>query len=510
VLPVLPLVLSGSATGGRRRPFGIAVGLAITFTFTTLALAYVIDLLGLPDGLVRTLAIVVLIGFGLTLMVPPAAARFEAWLSQFTPQRKVDGFGSGVLLGGALGFLYAPCAGPILAAVLTVQASQELTAQRLTVGIAYGLGTAVGVLAISLVGRRLVPSAGRFQIAMGVVMVATAGLMLANVDTRFRTEIADKLPSFLVNPTGKIEEAAAKPHADLEELGTAPDFTGTQRWFNSEPLTIEGLRGKVVLVDFWTYTCINCLRTLPKVREWDARYRDAGLQVVGVHTPEFDFEKIASNVERAVKVNKIRYPVVQDNDFAVWNAYSNQYWPAKYLIDAEGRVRYAHFGEGDYDETEKAIKDLLEEAGRTGAPAAVPAAEAETADPSVSTPETYLGAERAQGFVVAPSVGSGNYGPVPDDLEQDFFSLGGRWDIGKESATAGAGASVSVRFGARRVFLVMGGDGDVEVLVDGNAVKTVRVRRQQLYRLVELPKAESHLLTLRFDRGVSAFAFTFG
>ncbi|MEA2664155.1 MAG: hypothetical protein QOI11_1099, partial [Candidatus Eremiobacteraeota bacterium] len=173
VLPVLPIVLSGSATGGRRRPVGIAIGLAITFTFTTLALAYVIDLLGLPDGIVRTVAIVVLIVFGATLLVPPLAARVEGWLSRFTPQRRAgqrEGFGSGVLLGGALGLVYAPCAGPILAAVLTVQASQALTAQRLTVGIAYGIGTAAGVLAISLLGRRLVPSAGRFQMAMGAVM----------------------------------------------------------------------------------------------------------------------------------------------------------------------------------------------------------------------------------------------------------------------------------------------------------------------------------------------------
>jgi len=523
VLPVLPIVLSGSATGGRRRPIGIAIGLALTFTFTTLALAYVIDLLGLPDTFLRTFAIVVLLGFGVMMLVPPAAARVEAWLSRFTPQRRLDGtrdgFGSGLVLGGALGLLYAPCAGPILAAVLTVQAAQELTAERLTIGLAYGIGTAAGVLAIALIGRRLIPRAGRFQAAMGVVMIVMAGLMLGNVDTRFRTIVADSLPGFLINPTGGLEEAVAKKKAptryakevSLETYGPAPDFLGTQKWFNSAPLQIEKLRGRVVLIDFWTYTCINCIRTFPKLREWDAKYRDAGLSIVGVHTPEFAFEKDADNVERAVRVNKLRYPVVQDNDFAVWNAYSNQYWPAKYLIDAKGQVRYAHFGEGDYDETEKAIRTLLAEAGAAKGPAPVAEAEPETADPSVTTRETYLGFRRAEGFVSGPlEAGKRDFGELPEELEQDAFALGGRWDVGDESATTGRGASLRVRFGARKVFLVMGGRGNVRVTLDGRRFKTVRVRDQDIYTLASLPRAGSHLLTLRFDPGITGFAFTFG
>jgi thiol-disulfide isomerase/thioredoxin len=329
--------------------------------------------------------------------------------------------------------------------------------------------------------------------------------------------IADSLPSFLINPTGGLEAKAATPSSryrhetTLQDYGPAPDFTGTQRWFNSPPLTIAGLRGKVVLVDFWTYTCINCLRTLPEVRMLDAKYRDAGLRVVGVHTPEFGFEKVASNVERAVRVNKLTYPVVQDNEYAVWNGYSNQYWPAKYLVDAKGHVRFAHFGEGGEAEIEAAIRTLLAEAGAKAAPRPVAAADVLAADPSTSTPETYLGSARAKGFVQDPiRPGVRDFGALPRDIPQDGFAYGGTWTVEKESASAGPGASLAVRFGARRVYLVMSGHGDVGVTLDGKAQPAIRVRRQQLYTLVDLPEARSGLLTLRFPPGVSGFAFTFG
>ena len=260
-------------------------------------------------------------------------------------------------------------------------------------------------------------------------MIATAGLMAADLDVRFQTALADHFPSFLVNPTSAIEESGAVERrladlrgeskfpeqvpgganrasleneglrSNLPVLGKAPEFTDNQRWFNTggRALTLSGLRGRVVLIDFWTYTCINCIRTLPVLRAWHQRYRDRGLSIVGVHTPEFDFEKDAGNVERAVRQNELRYAVAQDNEFGTWNAWGNQYWPAKYLIDSRGRVRYAHFGEGSYGETEAAIRSLLQEAGakRLGSQVRV---RAETAARSVSTPETYLGSERARGL----------------------------------------------------------------------------------------------------------------
>src|SRR4051794_5504001 len=405
VLPVLPIALSAGATGGRRRPLGIVVGLAASFTFATVALVYVISALGLPDDLLRNIAIVVLIVFGVILMVPPLGARVEAWLSRFAGRAGVrsggDGFWSGTAVGASLGLVYAPCAGPILAGVITVSASQTFTSGRLAVALSYGLGSALVLSLLMLGGRRVVAPLARrgngLQVAMGAVMVVVALAMAGNYDVRFQNRIASDLPAFLVNPTEGLEDtasartaleavrgeaahgvgaaAASAPtpsigsngEADLPVLGTAPEFVDTQDWLNTpggRPLTLHSLRGRVVLVDFWTYSCINCLRTLPYLTAWDRTYRKDGLTIVGVHSPEFPFEKDAGNVEEAIERNGIHYPVAQDNDLATWSAYGNQYWPAEYFIDAQGRVRYAHFGEGEYDKKEKIIRELLAEAGR--------------------------------------------------------------------------------------------------------------------------------------------------
>jgi cytochrome c biogenesis protein CcdA/thiol-disulfide isomerase/thioredoxin len=530
VLPVLPLVLSSGASGGRRRPLGVAVGLAASFAFATLALAYVIAALGLPDDLLRTVAIVVLLGFGLSLVIPPVAARLETWISRLVPARTADtqgeGFGAGVVLGASLGLLYVPCAGPILAAVLTVSASQALSAQRLVTGLAYALGTAVGVFLLSIAGRRLLgrlrSNAGRFQQAMGVVMVAFAVLTLTGADNSFRTEIANALPSWLVTPTESLEKSHAATKAlghkvqksGLQDAGPAPELHGTQKWFNSRPLTLKSLRGRVVLIDFWTYTCINCIRTQPHLKAWDERYRDDGLTIIGVHSPEFAFEKDAGNVERAVREDGLKYPVVQDNDLAVWSSFGNQYWPAEYLIDARGHVRYASFGEGDYHATEEAIRALLREAGRPATPAATATVHAQTPSAGMSTPETYVGAARSQGFVQAPiRPGARDFHALPTQLPQDRFAFGGIWDVHAEDAVAGVGARIGVHFGARRVFLVLGSPGrarHVEVRLAGEPPRTITVDHQGIYTLVDLPDVQSRQLELRFEPGVHAYAFTFG
>ncbi|MGE0067843.1 MAG: cytochrome c biogenesis protein/redoxin, partial [Solirubrobacterales bacterium] len=331
VLPVLPIALSAGATGGRRRPLGIVAGLAVSFTFATVALVYVISALGLPNDFLRKLAIVVLLGFGITLMIPPLAARLEAWMSQFASragvaQGKGEGFWSGTAVGASLGLVYAPCAGPILAGVITVSASQSFSAGRLAVALAYGVGSAVVLYFLMLGGRKVVAPLARrgvgLQIAMGAVMVVVALAMLRNYDIRFQNTIASDLPAFLVNPTESLEDTASAQNAltdlrggghggigsevsgdapeqtatgalDLPVLGKAPEFVGNQRWFNTpgdRPLTLKGLRGRVVLVDFWTYSCINCIRTFPYLKAWDRRYRKDGLTIVGVHTPEFPFE----------------------------------------------------------------------------------------------------------------------------------------------------------------------------------------------------------------------------
>jgi cytochrome c biogenesis protein CcdA/thiol-disulfide isomerase/thioredoxin len=572
VLPVLPIALSAGATGGRRRPLGIVVGLAVSFTFATVALVYVISALGLPDDLLRKLAIAILLAFGVTLMIPPLAAPVEAWLSRFAGRAglvggKGDGFWSGTAVGASLGLVYAPCAGPILAGVITVSASQPFTAGRLAVALSYGLGSAVVLYFLMLGGRRLTAPLARrgigLQVTMGAVMVVVALAMAGNYDVKFQNKIASSLPSFLVNPTEGLEDTAAAKtaladvrgepahgvgaratsaaaavrdsaergtapgakHSGLPVLGPAPEFVGNQRWFNTpgdRPLNLRSLRGRVVLVDFWTYTCVNCLRTLPYLTAWDRTYRKDGLTIVGVHSPEFPFEKDAGNVEEAIERNGIHYPVVQDNELATWSAYGNQYWPSEYFIDARGRVRFAHYGEGEYGEKEQIIRQLLKEAGHSvtkrdsGAHGIEPSA-------GVTTPETYLGAARAERFVNPMlSPGSHDFGSAPSPGPNEFVYRG-RWRIALESATA-EGGSLDLSFGARRVYLVLGSPGQtrsVRVLLDGKPIPaglagadvhggTVDVTAQRLYSLVDLSSVGHHLLTLEPEAGVMGYAFTFG
>jgi cytochrome c biogenesis protein CcdA/thiol-disulfide isomerase/thioredoxin len=516
VLPVLPALLSATGTGGRRRPMGVVAGLTLTFFITIIGFATVVDGVGLADGTTRSLAIVVLAGFGLALLL-----RVEmplAVLTRLGPRTRGDGFLSGLAVGGALGFVYAPCAGPILAGVISVSASQGATAETVVVGAAYALGSGLTLLGLALGGRRVMGArAAMLQRAMGAVMVLTALAMTLDLDTRFQTALANDFPSFVTNPTRALEKsgaverglrdlrgksrfdaAGAKPAArrgtasGLPRLGAAPELAGTGRWFNSPPLTLRGLRGKVVLIDFWTYTCINCIRTLPFEKRLDERYRRAGLVIIGVHTPEFSFEKNAGNVAASIRQNQLRYPVVQDNDYETWNAFGNQFWPAKYLIDATGEVRYTHFGEGDYDKTENAVRGLLREAGAArlaragGPPIAVPTGRL--------TPETYLGSARAE--------------------HPSRFTLTGDWDVSEESATSGRGAHIDGDVTARDVYLVLGSRGDaprrVRVYVDGRLHRTVTVRRQRLYTLVQLPAIRDFHLRLDVGAGISGYAFTFG
>jgi cytochrome c biogenesis protein CcdA/thiol-disulfide isomerase/thioredoxin len=557
VLPVLPAVLSAGVTGGRRRPLGVALGLAISFTFATVALVYVIDALGLPNDLTRDIAIVTLLVFGVLLCVRPVADRLEARISRLVPKPggiRGDGFGSGLLLGASLGLVYAPCAGPILAGVITVSAAQSFTVGKLAVALAYSLGSSIVLYALMLGGRRITdrlgPVRGRVQLVMGAVMIAVAGVMIADLDIRFEGAIARHLPQALVDPTSRIESSSAIS-GDIAALRTgggvsheggtaqaaagerlpvyfdAPDFVGTQEWFNTPgggPLSIGALRGHVVLVDFWTYTCINCIRTLPYLEAWYRKYHRDGFDIVGVHTPEFPFEREAANVQRAVGDFGVTYPVAQDNDAATWNAYHNQYWPADYLIDARGRVRLVHFGEGAYGETESAIRSLLAEAGngRLGGRAQ---ARVQRPDAS-STPESYLGAARAERFASGPILpGAQQFDEIPASrLAEDQLAYGGGWTIARDSATAGTGASLELRFSAQRVFLVLGspdGPSRMRVLLDGRPIPNslagddvhngvATVSGQRLYRLVDLPHAESHVLTLEPRSGVQGYAFTFG
>ena len=557
VLPVLPAVLSAGVTGGRRRPLGIVTGLVISFTFAIVALVYVIAALGLPNDLVRWIAIAVLAIFGVTLVVPALSDRIEAWISRVVPgprNRRGDGFGAGFLVGLSLGLVYAPCAGPILAGVITVSAAQDFSTGRLAVAFAYAIGSGAVLYALMLGGRkltdRLAPIRSQVQFAMGAVMICVATLMAFSLDTRFQTAIASDLPSFLVNPTNDLEKNSAAesqlatlhsgpaPVVSSEELdklnqtvnlpnyGPAPEFTNPGMWFNTggDAPSMASLRGRVVLIDFWTYTCINCIRTLPRVESLYQQYEKDGLTVVGVHTPEFPFEHDSGNVGQAISDNHLTYPVVQDNDYGTWDAWGNNAWPAEYLVDARGDVRYGHLGEGGEEETEQAIRSLLREAGRDNLGGAAPG-HAIPVPQGQQTPETYLGSARAAGFANGRiASGRQDFGLQKLDLAPNQFAYGGSWAISPESATAGARATLAVDFRAQHVYLVLGspsGPRRLQVELDGEPISatdagadvrkgTATVSSQRLYRLVDLPASGVHRLTLHFAPGISGYAFTFG
>src|SRR5579864_3513 len=495
ILPVLPALLSASATGGRRRPLGIVLGLAVTFTIAIVALAQLVKGVGLASSAARDLAIAALLVFGIAMLFPALGARIQAPLSRlarFGPRTRGTGFWSGLALGGPLGFFCAPSAGPFLAAVTAVSAPSGPPARTVAVAISYAVGLAAVMLLYGLGGRVVVGRIRGFargllvERGLGVVLIATAVLMAANLDVRFEEALARdaSLPAFLVDPTRALENSSAvqnrlaslrpasrfavrqqeaanvpMPTAAgvsipgvstpaLPDLGAAPEFTDTQRWFNTpggSPLTLAGLRGHVVLVDFWTYTCINCIRTLPFLKGLYATYHPYGLEIVGVETPEFTFEQEASNVQQAIHSDGIRYPVVQDNQYGTWNAYGNQYWPAEYLIDAQGQVRHAQFGEGDYKQSEAAVRELLYEAGVRALPAPM-SAHAIMPSAGLATPETYLDDQRSQGFVQPLHGGVHSY-TAPTSLGVNQFALGGSWDVTDQSSTPQAsGATIRARF----------------------------------------------------------------
>jgi cytochrome c biogenesis protein CcdA/thiol-disulfide isomerase/thioredoxin len=575
VLPVLPALLSASAAGGRRRPLGIVLGLAITFTIAIVALAQLVEGVGLAAGAARTLAIVVLALFGVVLLVPELAERIQAPLSRlarFGPKTRGDGFWSGLGVGAALGFVCAPCAGPILAAVTSVSASSGASAKIVAVALAYAAGLSAVLLLYALGGRAVMDRVRRrvrgpvVERTLGVVLLVTAVIMATNLDVRFEEALAkdSSLPAFLVDPTRALENSGAVQHRlaslrppsgfaerqskqasvtpvpervgvaipgvatpALPKLGAAPPFTDNQRWFNTpgnQPLTLAGLHGHVVLVDFWTYTCINCIRTLPFLKGLYATYHRYGLQVVGVETPEFTFEQEASNVQQAIDSDGLHYPVVQDNRYGTWDAYQNQYWPAEYLIDSTGQVRHTQFGEGDYKQDEAAVRELLYEAGARDLPPPM-TAHAIMPSANLETPETYLNPQRAQGFSQTLRAGVHSYAGVSSPIINEF-GLRGTWNVTAESATpVSAGATITGRFQAARVYLVLTSAGNVPrtatVLLDGRPISAadsgadvhggrVTVVGQRLYALVSLPTDEAHTVTIDIPPGVSAYDFTFG
>ena len=523
VLPVLPIVLAGGATG--RRPLAIVAGIVLSFTVFTLFAAWLLDRLGLPQDVLRNVAIALLLIVALSLLVPQVGELLARPLQVFTRRGSGD-LGGGFLLGLSLGLVFVPCAGPVLAAVTVIGARQEVGLDGLLLTLAYATGAALPMLAIAFAGQRaaraLRTHAEAVRRVSGVLVGAAALAIALGVDRELQTAIPGYTESLqerferseaaqreLRELTGARAPAAEQGgEGKLEDYGAAPEFRGLVGWLNSQPLTLEGLRGRVVLIDFWTYSCINCLRTLPYIRAWDDRYRGAGLTIVGVHTPEFAFERKAANVRENAADLGVRYPIALDNDYGTWQAWHNQYWPAKYLIDSRGHVRYYHFGEGSYDETENAIRGLLLESGRSLPP---PVRARDASPRGLVTPETYLGHARLGSNGGEPVEKDAAYAyTFPRGLLDNEVAFGGVWTVEGERAVAGLSAGVRLDYRASDVHLVLTGKGSIEVLVDGKPERTVRVDGDRLYTLVDRAAVGDHLLELRFTPGLAAYAFTFG
>jgi cytochrome c biogenesis protein CcdA/thiol-disulfide isomerase/thioredoxin len=555
ILPVLPALLVVSDGQGRRRVAGVVTGVVVSFCVAILALTAIVDALGLPADVLRFVAAGLLLALALVLLVPALDERFQRAAQvvvRVAPgQHGGNGFWPGLAAGSTLGLVWAPCAGPILAGITSSIATEGIGRDAVVATIAYGLGMAIPLTAVAFGGRalatrlrRATANGRRVNVAMGVVLLATGLLFLTGFDTTLNRSIADHLPltstpiasierrgfdssdaSRTVDSCADAEAIAADPQrvaadgypetGQLCDLGPAPSLEDLGPWLNTpdgEPLTADDLRGKVVLVDFWTYSCINCIRTLPYVRGWHERYGDDGLVVVGVHTPEFAFEHDEGNVREALGDLHVDWPVALDDDYATWNRFSNRYWPAKYLIDRDGRLRYAHYGEGEYDRTEQLVRDLLDvdpqerHASSDGAITTIEAA----------TPETYVGYERARGIqdAITPDEAA-SYAP-PASLAPNEWAFGGRWKVeGERAIAAGDSSTLRIRYSARAAYLVMSPpEGErsatVQVLRDGRPERTVRVDSNRLYTLVEGHGFGTHRLELRVPEGVAAYAFTFG
>jgi cytochrome c biogenesis protein CcdA/thiol-disulfide isomerase/thioredoxin len=530
VLPVLPIVLAGGASGGRRRPYAIVAGLVLSFTVFTLSASALLMALGLPQDLLRNIAVALLFVVAATLLVPRFGMLIEAPLTRLSRRPSGD-LGGGFLLGVSLGLVFVPCAGPVLATVSVLSAQHHVGLRLVLLTLFYAAGAGSVLLLVALGGqratRRLRQTRTWWRPALGVVMAAAAFAVAFNVDQTLQTHLgsyttalqrhteesgfATKHLGTLRGTTGGVKLApTAAPHSNLPVYAAAPEFAGISHWLNTpgdRPLTMAGLRGKVVLIDFWTYSCINCLRTLPHLRAWYAAYHKDGLEIVGVHTPEFAFEHVLSNVEGAVMRNHVTWPVALDNDYDTWTAWSNEYWPADYLVDQHGDVRAYSFGEGDYAKTEGDIRQLLgiDKGRMTDVKNQTPI--------ELQTPETYLGPERLDPsrYVGSPLVLNR---PVAYRLAQTVpvndISYGGTWTLAGQTATPGPAARLDLHYHSKDVYLVLSGHGRITVTRAGKKLPSIDVDGSRLYTVLSSNTTTDGVLQFRVPPGVRAYSFTFG
>jgi cytochrome c biogenesis protein CcdA/thiol-disulfide isomerase/thioredoxin len=536
IWPVLPIILSSvaGAKSDHKKPLGIALGVILSFSIFTLSISYLVKVFNLDANLLRTISVIVIMFLGLTLVVPALSQKFEIFVTKLSnilgPRQNTNsGFWAGLIIGLSLGIVWTPCAGPILAAIATLSATGRVNSYAALITFFYAIGAGIPLFLFAYGSQKFVNRLKSFnkytpwiQKIFGLVMILAALAIFTNYDQTLQLKLINNFPG-LTRFVKNIEDNAAVTD-ELNKLtgqenliinsddnlfnvnSKAPDFTGISKWLNTDnPVSLKDLKGKVVLVDFWTYTCINCIRTLPHVTNWYDKYKDDGFVVIGVHTPEFEFEKDTKNVTEAIKKFNIHYPVAQDNEYLTWRAYSNRYWPAEYLIDAKGNIRRFHFGEGEYDKTEMAIQKLLEEAG-SGVESSVTAMPDQTPLQRIS-PETYLGGAR------------GGFNPN--------LKLEGDWNTESEYSESGESSTITYNFTASKVYLVLRPGGSLQnkvkvylddKLIDASIAGTdvngslITVDTDRLYNIVDLGgKTENHVLKLEFENaGIKAFAFTFG
>ncbi len=551
IWPVLPIVLSSSMGKGHQRPLGITLGVMISFTVLTLFTSYLIRIFHFDPNVLRMIAVVIIAFLGLSMIIPALSTRLELLVSRLTSafgnrgNQHGNGFVPGFITGLSLGVLWTPCAGPILATIAALAATGKVNSDVVLLTIAYVLGLGIPLFAIAYGGKKLITQTrglskytGRIQQIFGVITILAAIAIFTHYDQKLQIKLIEAFPKLGTAVNGF--ESSGLVSSQLQNLtgagqkrtgSSAPDLIGITQWFNlpddKKSLTLSDLKGKVVLIDFWTYTCINCLRTLPHINSWYQKYKDQGFVVIGVHTPEFVFERDAKNVQNAIKSYAIAYPVAQDNNYATWNNYHNEYWPAEYLIDATGNIRHTHFGEGDYSQTESAIQTLLKEAGQK-----VVSFVDELPDqtPTIAlSPETYLGAKRMQYYYPTGSLGIGVQNlTLSKDPNLNSFSLGGTWNITNENAITGEHAILNYHFYAAKVFLVLrpgtaAAQAKVKLFLDDQPVTSanqgsdvvngeITITSDKLYNLIDLQgNVGNHTLRLEFQySGIELFAFTFG
>ncbi|HEX4430538.1 MAG TPA: cytochrome c biogenesis protein DipZ [Frankiaceae bacterium] len=554
ILPVLPIVLAAGMTSSGasqseaqaapvryrtrvRRPLLVVAGLVVSFSLATLFGSLVLSSLDLPQDTLRDAGIAVLLLVGLGLLVPKLGELLERPFIRLQ-KRAIRPGSQGLGLGLALGLVFVPCAGPVLAAIAVVGATHRVGVGAFVLTLAFAVGIAIPLLAFALAGEQAGRRIGVFRRRMrevrlggGILMIAVALAIAFNLTDGLQRLV----PGYTSTLQNKIESNASASKqlhkltqstkgvpmmlttcqegaSNLRNCGPAPDFAGISTWLNTpdgKALSLASLKGHVVLLDFWTYSCINCQRTLPHVEAWYKAYQAAGFEVVGVHTPEFAFEHVTSNIKAAASSLGVKYPIAVDNGYDTWNAYNNQYWPAEYLIDANGNIRHIVFGEGDYSSTEKLIRQLLT-AAHPSTSLAKDTGVADMTPTEPQTPESYIGYEEsqnaAQSLVQNETV---NYQP-PATVAPDTFALSGLWKDSSQFATAGTGAKLAINYQGKAIYLVLGGQGDVTVNVGGQT-RTIKVSGvPRLYTLNQTAKSERHVLTLAATPGIQAYDFTFG